>query len=352
MSRRRLLSLAAGAALVVLVPAALIQRAGHSSATNGSAPTASGRGSAKVTKRDIAQTLDLDGTLGYGAESELSLNHPGTITALPPVGTTIDRGGVLGEVDGVPVVLLFGDRPMWRDLQDGVADGPDIEQLEANLIALGYGTEAALGPNETWTAATTAAVKRWQRALGVDETGVVTQGAVVFRAGAVRIAEHVAEPGGNAGGPALKVTSPTKQIAVSLSIKRRSLVAAGQAVRVQLPDGTLVDGTITAVGSVAHQGQQGSDPSIDVTVALNDPSVAGSLDEAPVTVKVTTTSAKDVLAVPVSALVALTEGGYAVERINADGSTALIGVQVGPFADGWVQVTGQVTAGDAVVTPR
>jgi hypothetical protein len=348
--RRLVLPLAAGAVVVALVPVAFLRDSSSSAGDSSSRPP-SVHGTATVTKRDISQTLDADGTLAYGTETDLAFGRPGTITALPAVGTTVDRGGELAEIDGGPVVLLFGDRPMWRDLQEGVSDGPDVEQLEANLIALGYGTEAALGPNQTWTDATTAAVKRWQHALEVDESGVVTQGAVVFKPAAVRIAEHATEPGGNASGPVLKVTSPTKQIAVSLSVKRRSLVSVGQAVRIQLPDGTMTDGTITAVGAVAHEGQQGSDPTVDVTVALNDASVAGSLEEAPVTVKITTTSAQGVLAVPVSALLALTEGGYAVERVNADGTTTLVGVQLGPFADGWVQVSG-VNEGDKVVTPR
>ena len=350
MKRRLLFPLAAGAVVVALVPVALL-RDNHSSASDSPAPSASARSTATVTKRDISQTLDVDGTLAYGAETQLAFGRQGTITGLTPVGTTVDRGGELAEIDGLPVVLLFGDRPMWRDLQEGVTDGPDVEQLEANLIALGYGSTVALGPDQTWTTETTDAVKRWQHALGVDESGVVTQAAVVFQPGAVRIAEHLAEPGGSAGGPVLKVTSPTKQIAVSLSVKRRSLVSVGQPVRIQLPDGTMTDGTITTVGAVAHEGQQGSDPTVDVAVALKDPSVAGSLEEAPVTVKITTTSAQGVLAVPVGALLALTEGGYAVERVNADGTTTLVGVQLGPFADGWVQVTG-VKEADKVVTPK
>src|SRR5262249_14539837 len=159
---------------------------------------------------------DVDGTLAYGAETQLAFGRQGTITGLAPVGTTVDRGGELAEIDGVPVVLLFGGRPMWRDLQGGVTHGPDVQQLPEELIALGYGTKSALGPDETWTAETTDAVKRWQHALGVDESGVVSQSAAVFQPGAVRIAEHLTEPGGNAGGPVLKVTSPAKQIAVSL----------------------------------------------------------------------------------------------------------------------------------------
>ena len=60
----------------------------------------------------------------------------------------------------------------------------------------------------------------------------------------------------------------------------------------------------------------------------------------------------DVLAVPVSALLALSEGGYAVEIDDGAGGTALVGVEAGMYADGWVEVTSaQLEAGMRVVTP-
>jgi multidrug efflux pump subunit AcrA (membrane-fusion protein) len=89
----------------------------------------------------------------------------------------------------------------------------------------------------------------------------------------------------------------------------------------------------------------------EVEIALDDPSVAGGLDEAPVDVRVVSDTAEDVLAVPVTALLALAEGGYAVEVVDADGSTRLVGVEPGFFAEGLVEVTGDVAEGDLVVVP-
>ena len=57
------------------------------------------------------------------------------------------------------------------------------------------------------------------------------------------------------------------------------------------------------------------------------------------------------LAVPVEALLALAEGGYAVEVSDGDGTTHLVGVELGVFADGLVEITGDVEAGDQVVVP-
>ena len=352
MNRRRFLFGAAGAITVAAVPGVMLVGGRPDGSSASATSSTSGRATAKVTKRDLAQRLDLKGTLGYGAAHALALARPGTITALPDVGAVIDRGGTIAEVDASPVVLLFGSRPLWRPLGEGVDDGPDVEQLEANLIALGHATDATLGPNQRWSATTTAAVKRWQKALGVEESGTVSTGDVVFEAGPVRIAERIANVGAMAAGPALKVTGTTRAVSVRLEANRRALVALGQPVIVVLPDGTNVGGSVGTIGTVASAGEQGSSPTIDVVIALDDASTVGDLDQAPVTVKVTTTSATGVLAVPVGALLALSEGGYAVERVRSDGTTELVGVTLGPFADGWVQVTGAVAEGDQVVVPK
>jgi peptidoglycan hydrolase-like protein with peptidoglycan-binding domain len=310
----------------------------------GKAAASAGRtlaATAEVTRKDLAETQAVNGTLGYGTTDDVTFAGHGTVTRLAPVGAVVDRGGTLGEVDGQPVSLLFGDRPMWRDLAEGAADGPDIRQLEANLIALGYGAAGLLGPNDKWTQATTAAVKRWQHALRRPETGTVAMTDVVFRPAAVRVAAHA--------GNALKVTGTTRVVAIDLDAKFQALVKVGQHVQVELPDGTSHPGVITSVGTVATAQQSGS-PTIAVVVTLPDQSAGKGLDQAPVTVHIVTTQASGVLAVPVGALLALSEGGYAVEKVTGPGTTTLVGVKLGAFADGWVQVTGNVNEHDRVVT--
>ncbi len=68
-----------------------------------------------------------------------------------------------------------------------------------------------------------------------------------------------------------------------------------------------------------------------MTVRLTRPAATGHLDEAPVTVNIVSAQARDVLAAPVSALVALTGGGYAVEVVHGSGGH-LVAVQTGLFA--------------------
>ena len=186
---------------------------------------------------------------------------------------------------------------------------------------------------------------------------MIAPGDVVVLPGAVRIAELPTAVGSPASGPIVKVTSSQRQVTIDLDATKQSLVTKDHAVEVVLPDGTVISGTITSVGTVATGGDtdpvtgQATDPTIEVTVALSDPSKAGSLDQAPVTVRVVTSAAQGVLAVPVDALLALAEGGYAVERVASGGAGELVPVETGAFADGWVEVTGDLAEGDEVVVP-
>ncbi len=109
---------------------------------------------------------------------------------------------------------------------------------------------------------------------------------------------------------------------------------------------------ITSVGTVASGSS--SSATITVYVKLTNPSAAGSLDQAPVTVNVTTASASSVLVVKVGALLAQPAGGYAVEVVGADNTRRLVPVKVGLFDDtaGLVQVTGNLTPGERVVVPN
>ncbi|MEO8693678.1 MAG: peptidoglycan-binding protein [Acidimicrobiales bacterium] len=327
----------------------------RAAAADGRSPTTPAASTVKVTTRDLVQTTDFDGTLGYGDTSDLVIGGGGTVTAVVAPGTIVDRNGDLIEIDGRTVVLLIGARPMWRTLGDGVSDGADVQQLEENLIALGFATADELGPNEKWNWNTTTAVKRWQSARGVEQTGRVERSQVVFKPGAVRLAQNTTTVGGQAGGPVAKITAVTKGIKVDLSAKKQSLVKVGDKVQVVLPDGTTRPATIATIGTVAtaqsQNGQQG-DPTIPVTVTFDDPNSTPNLDQAPVKVRVTTNAARGVLAVPVSALLALSGGGYALERVVGDGTTEQVDVKLGAFADNFVQVTGNIKPGDEVVIAK
>ena len=280
----------------------------------------------------------------------------GTVTALPEEGSVVTRGEPLYELDGQPSgILFYGDRPAWRELAEGL-EGEDVRQLQGNLLELGFGDED-LTASGTFDEATLAAVKAWQAGLGVAETGVVELGEIVFLPGAVRVAGHSVAVGDTvtAGLQVLTATTTERVVTLDLAADDQALVTTGDEVEIDLPDGTRAAGTVATVGTVATASADGQgSPTVEVTIVLDDPAASGTIDQAPVDVLITTLTREEVLAVPVSALLALLEGGYAVEVVGADGTTSLVGVETGLFQDGWVEIevsSGTLSEGDLVVVP-
>ena len=86
---------------------------------------------------------------------------------------------------------------------------------------------------------------------------------------------------------------------------------------------------------------------MQVVIAVDKASAIRNISSADVDVRFTGTTERNVLAVPVGALLALSGGGYGVQ-ISGGALTAVTG---GLFADGMVQITGTgITAGTRVVT--
>ena len=263
----------------------------------------------------------------------------GVYTALPAAGQTVSRGQALYAVSGRPIPLLYGGTPLVRQLTIGVS-GDDVKELEDNLIALGYGS--GLTADGTFAAADATAVRRWQAALGVPQTGIVNPGEAVFLAGPLRVSQVKVQTGATAqtGQEIVDGTSPDHVVIVNLDARQQTLVQVGAGVSVALPNGTNVKGTITDVGTVATTSGSGAQQqtTIPVTVTLADNAAAGKLDGATVSVSITRASRQNVLAVPVTALLAVQGGGYAVE--TADGRHRRIPVQTGIFSNGLVEVSG------------
>jgi peptidoglycan hydrolase-like protein with peptidoglycan-binding domain len=299
-----------------------------------------------VERRDLIESDEFDGELGYGPESKVTGQGGGVITALPDLGSTIGRGDPLWEVDGAPGPrLLFGDRPMWRELRRGVDDGADIRQLEENLFALGLAPEGMV-VDEEFDSDTTTAVRAWQEARGVDETGSIGPADVVFAPGERRVSAHLGAVGGPADGEVLGLTGVNQIVALDVAADDVDRFAVGDASSIELPDGTLVDGVVWSIAQVATAGADGGETTVEVVVALTERT--DQLDAAPVDVIVTTTIASGVLTVPFRALLALSEGGYAVEKVTGSG-TQLVGVELGASGDGVVEINGDVAEGDEVV---
>lgn len=276
----------------------------------------------------------------------------GLVTNLPREGADLRQGDRVMEVDGGRRSgLLYGRKPAWRRIADGMSDGTDVLQLERALRDLGL-LSRSVRPDREFDRSTEAAIRRWQRRLGVRQDGVLELGEVLFLPGPVRIGELRVALGERVGlGTTIaSVTGTDRVVTLDLDIDDQELVAPGGSVTIELPGGTTVAGTIEDVGTVATAEQDGT-VTIPIAISLDDPGAAGSLEGAPVTVRVARLAREDVLAVPVDALLALREGGYAVQVAAEAGSTRYVGVRLGLFTDGWVEVTGDLSEGDTVVVP-
>jgi hypothetical protein len=310
-----------------------------------------------VVREDIAATTPVAATLGYAGSYTVLGAGGGTLTWLPQPGQVIGQGQALYRVDnGSPVVLLYGTVPDWRTLDAGVT-GADVSQLNHDLVRLGDAGSADIASAgwDYYSWETTVGVQRLEEHLGVSfPPGSLSLGQVVFEPEAIRVIRVTGSYGGPASGPVLEATSDEHVVTIPLDASQQSEVKAGDAVSVTLPDGTSTPGVVSAVGTVAisTSGQNGTVTTIPVRVTLTDPSAAGSLDQAPVTVYITTAAARDVLAVPVTALLARSPVGYVVEVAGPGSTRRYVPVKVGPVFDdnsGLVQVTGALTPGQRVV---
>jgi peptidoglycan hydrolase-like protein with peptidoglycan-binding domain len=323
-------------------------------------PSGAAPATADIVRTDLTDQTQVDGTLGFADSYTVSGSGRGRLTWLPDEGRTIRRGRRVYEVDSRKVPLFYGAVPFWRTLRSGVSDGRDVRELESNLKALGYGDDVTV--DDSFTAATAAAVRDWQDDLGVSRTGAVAPGDVVIEPGAVRIKKVGASLGGPAGGQILTANGTAHQITVQLPVNQQELAVDGAKVGVELPGGRTTTGHISSVGTVAtassdsdDQNQAGQDTetaTVPVYITLDHGSSAGHLDGAPVTVGFTSSTHKGVLAVPVQALLAQAAGTYAVEVVDSAGRHT-VPVELGIFADGKVEVSGSgLTAGMKVEVPR
>lgn len=321
-----------------------------------------------VVRTDLSNSQILGGTLGFGSATPVKGSGGGLVTELPSPGAVITRGHPLYTVNDQPVVLFYGRTPLFRTLDKPTMTGLDVNVVADNLNALGYdigptaaplapdadGANAAAQPGDSYTPSLSAAVKRWQKYIGMTQTGTLGVGQIVVLPGPVRVGTVQAQLGDPAAEPVLTVSPTAKAITVPVPAADLNGIAAGVKVTVTLPDARKVPGTVTAVsqavqGALGQQDPDGENtvPTLNVTVTPVHSSDVAGLTSADVQVLFTSVALRGVLAVPVGALVALSGGGYALQRTDG----RFVAVTTGMFADGLVQVSGSgVTQGLRVET--
>ncbi len=332
---------------------------------DGTEPEAVLRETSVVTVTSLTERHDVDGTIGFaesttltrrsdaassaaaagpGASTATSSSPASTVTQLVAAGSDVGQGDVLWRVGLEPTVALIGTEPAYRTL-DRDTEGPDVEQLESSLVALGFDPDGTVTVDEAFTANTEAMVERWQDALGAEVTGEVALTSVVYidapsRIGAVHVAVGDAVQDGSA---MLDLTARQRELRFTVPAAERETLTIGATVVAQLPDRTTVSATVESM-TINETG------GATVSATLDEDLIAG-IDSVPVTISWSETLGDDLLTVPAAAVYRTDSGQYWVEVRNPDGTEQAVPVEVITTSDGLVAISGPVARGDQVITP-
>lgn len=347
------------AALAILAIGALTLSACSGTNTDAQAPQSFDGATATVTKGDLVGETTVQGTLHYADSYTLKSAFEGVVTALPTPGTTLTQGSHVYTVAGNNTYLLHGATPAWRAFEEGMSDGEDVTQLETALSELGY-FDATPNAHFDWN--TIAAIKKWQKALTLTQNGTLPLGTVLFAPEDLRIGALKARVGDNATMETeLFTASSSRQvISANLKLSDQALGVVGNSVTVRLPgSATTTTGTISSVEPPREKaGEEGSKETtkeriIPITVTPDDTSALEGLQEASVSLGLTSETRTGVLSVPLGALVALSTDQFGVEVVDEKGEIRRVPVTVGLFAGDRVEVSGdEIAEGQRVVVPN
>jgi peptidoglycan hydrolase-like protein with peptidoglycan-binding domain len=338
----------AATVLVVVVIAAVLLVRGRPDEPAAAPPPAAK--TTTVQKGDLTNTRVLQGDLGFGTARPVK-GGAGTVTKLPAVGQVAELGKELYRVDDQPVVVFIGATPLFRPLDAPGLKGSDVAVLVENLAALGYqvGTRPRDPAKAELTPAVVDALKRWQKAQGVEQTGVLQPGRVLVLDRPMRVGSLKAQLGAPAAEELFELTPTTRLITLRVPVAEAGAIKASMPVAIVRPDSREVPGKVTSVVNAPAQGSGGGAPEINVVVTPDNPADVADLELAPVRLKFTTESRTGVLTVPLAALVALKEGGYAVQLPSG----GLKAVRTGMYSQDKVEISGDgITDGLEVVTAQ
>ncbi|MEQ1703126.1 MAG: peptidoglycan-binding protein [Ilumatobacteraceae bacterium] len=243
------------------------------------------------------------------------------VTGVVNVGDEIGSGDVLYTVESSPVVALAGALPAWRTMNRNSADGLDIAQLEAALVALGYDPDGDVAVDQEWDSDTTAVVRRWQSGLRLDDTGTVT-------ATSVSVGDEVQD-----GSSVLSLSGTVQQVIIEVPEELQANVTPSMAVDIA---GT--PGTVQRLRSAAatDAGTEGVTVQAVIVPDARLTSPVGSV----VKVTISYSVATDQLVVATEAIVSRLDGGYAVEVADADGAHSFVPVDVVAVSGNRSAITG------------
>lgn len=201
---------------------------------------------ATVTRGQIESTVRLDTTTRWTTKGVGVNRSAGVVTGVSDALGQGDanQGDVLYSVDLRPVVVAQGDVPAFRSITVGES-GEDVAQLQGMLTALGYYGKAITGKVD---AATQQAIRLWQGGLGVERTGVVQAGDVIFvphlPANLVLNTSLIVRGATLMGGENVVSQLPTApSFSILASGTQAAMVQSGYRVEITAPDGDLWQAT-------------------------------------------------------------------------------------------------------------
>ncbi len=213
--------------------------------------------------------------------------------------------------------------------------GPDVALVANNLASLGY----YHGSTDTWTAALQDAVGQWQRHLGMTDNGEIDPSRVLVVRTASRVGAVEGRQGDAASAVTISLSSPSREATFQFHDGVPAALALGRRVRVSAAGGRRVTGHVASVTT--------SGRSATVRVNLDQQGAFAHVSSTRVSMSVTTAARRNVLAVPIQALLALASGGYALQL--PDGW--LLAVRTGAVQAGNIEVSGAgIHAGLRVVS--
>lgn len=282
-----------------------------------------------------------------GAEEQV---RSAVLTSIADLGSDITRGATLYDADAEPVVALVGSIPLWRALETGVDNGPDVRQLEKNLDAMGYGDDLTV--DQEFTDATADAVEEWEADLGrEDPDGVVEPGDIVYLTDTGTVIAQEAKVGETlvAATPVLTISGEAQIVSASVPVDEIDMWARGTAVELVWDDGgDPATGAVTGVGRDVTTNASG-DATVEVAVALDEPETQRP-NQSQVTVSFTAQHRPGAVAVPVTAIVAGPDGEPAVRVVDGE-TERVVEVITGLVDGGWVEVVDGLSAGEVVRVP-
>ena len=288
------------------------------------------------------------------AVTDVVASIDGTIGDLAAVGQEIGHGSILYSVDTVPVVALAELDEVAAAITSDSYAAVEVEQA---LVDAGFDPDDEMTVDGVVTDATEAAVERWQGSAGLPVTGSADPGLYVVVAPGQSVDTHRVGSGDVivAGGPILSTVLSRLSVAVTVDVGEADEFEVGQEVTIELADESTVEGVVVEIGAVVQAADQQATPTVDIDIAVTG-AATQALIEGPVTVLSVGELIPGATVIPTRSLVSLAEGGFAVEKADGDGSTTLIGVELGTFNDGVVEVVavvgGDLVPGDDVVVPK